>query len=203
MQQVAESHSWPGPSPIAPPFSMPAVPLAGRAVVFHHPGLSQSLMSPGSELSAGARRGVARHQAVPPGSCQLCVGPSHRRLGHLLSSLKDTRAPSLALSGCAERNWGYGQRTCILNGPGALLSQRCWVMLIRLVSPALQRPDGETVWGLWAASWMRSIDACRWMLTACFQHLIKKISTQYSLYYADRVDQLCIERWGLLLSEQP
>lgn len=111
------------PLPLSP-FSMPAVPLAGRAVVVQPPHptprLSQSLLSSGSELSGGARCGVAQHQAVPPGSCQLCIGLPRCRLGHLLSSLKDTRVHSLALSGYADVNWGCRQRTCILNEPGAL-----------------------------------------------------------------------------------
>lgn len=94
----------PLPSSLSP---MPAVPLAGRSVVVHHPGLSpSSLLSPGSELSGGARCGIAQHQAVPAGSCQLRIGLSLCRLGHLLSSLKDTRVHSRALSGYADINWG-------------------------------------------------------------------------------------------------
>ncbi|MEQ2176214.1 hypothetical protein GOODEAATRI_025788 [Goodea atripinnis] len=84
------------------PFSMPAVRLAGRAVVFHYPRLSQSLMSPGLELSGGRRVGEGDHGVVllgikpsPQGCCQLHIGLPHRRLGHLLSSLKDTCAHSL------------------------------------------------------------------------------------------------------------
>lgn len=43
---------------------MAAVPLAGRVVVFHYPGLSQSLMSPRLERPGVAWRGGARRQAV-------------------------------------------------------------------------------------------------------------------------------------------
>lgn len=46
------------------PLSMAAVPLAGSAVVFHYPRLSQSPMSPGLEQFGEAWCSVAPRQAV-------------------------------------------------------------------------------------------------------------------------------------------
>lgn len=133
-------------------------------------------MSPELEPSGVAWCSVVRRQAVPQGWCQLCAGLSHCRLGYRLDCLKDMSAHSPALLGAAEPNWGYRLGADILKGPGALLSKRCWVMLIVLLAAELQNPDREVIWGLWAGCWMKSIDACRWMMTACSHIRSRKYS---------------------------